>query len=163
MQSLITNLLGPIFYGMGVSEADFASYLSQCMGYVYAAIAALVVLIVLLIFAGKAKKGNRGFIRLTSVVAFPCGCRSDREPCYDRSPEVQHLDLLERLQREPWRSPPLPTVRTSSSAWVKRAWFWLRTKVCCPWKPATSMSSDGAPPIPSSAVPVPVPPTVPPQ
>ena len=70
MQSLITNLLGPVFYGMGVSEADFASYLSSCMSYVYAAIIALIALIVLLIVAGKAKKENRGFIRLTSLVAF---------------------------------------------------------------------------------------------
>ena len=70
MQSLITNLLGPIFYGMGVSEADFASYLSSCMGYVYAAIIALIALIVILILAGKAKKENRAFIRLSSLVAF---------------------------------------------------------------------------------------------
>jgi len=70
MQSLITKLLGPIFYNMGVSEADFASYLSSCMGYVYAVLIALVVLIVLLIVAGRAKKGARAFIRGTSVVAF---------------------------------------------------------------------------------------------
>ncbi len=70
MQALLTNLLGPIFYGMGVSEADFASYLSQCMGYVYALLAALVVLILVLIFAGKAGKGNAGFVRLSSLVAF---------------------------------------------------------------------------------------------
>ena len=49
MQSLITNLLGPIFYGMGVSEADFASYLSSCMGYVYGILAALIILILVLI------------------------------------------------------------------------------------------------------------------
>ncbi len=70
MQNLITNLLGPTFYAMGVSEADFASYLSSCMGYIYAVIAALVALIVVLILAGKAKKENRGFIRWSSVVAF---------------------------------------------------------------------------------------------
>ena len=70
MQSLITNLLGPVFYGMGVSEADFASYLSSCMGYVYAVLIAILVLIVVLIAAGKAKKGTRGFIRLSSLVAF---------------------------------------------------------------------------------------------
>ena len=66
MQNLITNLLGPTFYAMGVSEADFASYLSSCMGYIYAVIAALVALIVVLILAGKAKKENRGFIRWSS-------------------------------------------------------------------------------------------------
>ena len=53
MQNLITNLLGPIFYGMGVSEADFASYLSSCMGYVYGILIALVAMIVALGAAGK--------------------------------------------------------------------------------------------------------------
>lgn len=70
MQSFITSLLGPTFYKMGVSEADFASYLSSCMGYVYAALIALIALIVLLIVAQKAKKGTRAFIRGTSLVAF---------------------------------------------------------------------------------------------
>jgi len=70
MQSLITNLLGPIFYGMGVSEADFASYLSSCMGYVYGILAALIILILVLIFAGRLKKGICGFTRITAVSAF---------------------------------------------------------------------------------------------
>ena len=70
MKSIITNLLGPVFYGMGVSEADFASYLTSCMGYVYAVLAALVVLILVLILAHKAKKGTRAFIRLSSLAAF---------------------------------------------------------------------------------------------
>lgn len=70
MQSLITKLLGPVFYGMGVSEADFASYLSSCMNYIYAILAALVILIIVLIVAHKAKKGTRAFIRGTSVIAF---------------------------------------------------------------------------------------------
>ena len=43
MQSLLKNLLGPIFYGMGVSEADFDSYLSMSMGYVYAILIALAI------------------------------------------------------------------------------------------------------------------------
>ena len=51
MQSLLKNLLGPIFYGMGVSEADFATYLDRCMPYVWGLLAALVVLIVVLIIA----------------------------------------------------------------------------------------------------------------
>ncbi len=69
MQSLITRLLGPTFYSMGVSEADFASYLSSCMGYVYAILACIIVFIIVLILAGKAKKGTKGFIRLSSLVA----------------------------------------------------------------------------------------------
>ena len=70
MQSLLKNLLGPIFYGMGVSEADFDSYLSMSMGYVYAILIALVLMIVVMVLARKAKKGTRGFIRLSSLVAF---------------------------------------------------------------------------------------------
>ena len=70
MQSLLKNLLGPIFYGMGVSEADFDSYLCMSMGYVYAILIALVLMIVVMVLARKAKKGTRGFIRLSSLVAF---------------------------------------------------------------------------------------------
>ena len=61
MQNFLTNTLGPIFYGMGVSEADFAQYLGMCMGYVYGILIALgvliVVLIVVLIITG-AKRRN---------------------------------------------------------------------------------------------------------
>ena len=70
MQALLTKLLGPIFYGMGVSEADFASYLAACMGYVYVILAAFVAMVLILIFAFKAKKGNKAFIRLSSIIAF---------------------------------------------------------------------------------------------
>ena len=70
MQGIITTLLGPIFYGMGVSEADFASYLSSCMGYVYAVLIAIIALIVLLIIAGRLKKGVKGFTRMASLAAF---------------------------------------------------------------------------------------------
>ena len=70
MQQFLTNTLGPVFYGMGVSEADFTSYLSMCMNYVYGILIALGVLIVVLIAAHWLKKGVRGFTRLTAVVAF---------------------------------------------------------------------------------------------
>ena len=70
MQGFLTSTLGPIFYGLGVSEADFASYLSLAMGYVYALLIALAALLVVLIGAQFAQKGNRTFIRLTSVAAF---------------------------------------------------------------------------------------------
>ena len=70
MQNFLTNTLGPVFYGMGVSEADFAQYLGMCMGYVYGILIALGVLIIVLIAAHWLKKGVRGFTRLTAVVAF---------------------------------------------------------------------------------------------
>ncbi len=72
MQSILTSLLGPIFYNMGVSEADFASYLSSCMGYVYAILIVLVLLIVALIAARRVKKGKKAFVRLTAVAAALC-------------------------------------------------------------------------------------------
>ena len=70
MEGVIIGLFGPIFYGMGVSEADFAQYVTTCIGYIYALLAALIALIVVLILAGKAKKGTKAFIRLTGLVAF---------------------------------------------------------------------------------------------
>jgi len=70
MQGLLTKLFGPMFYDMGVSEADFASYLGACMNYIYIILAALVILIIVLIAAHKLKKGVRGFTRMTAIVAF---------------------------------------------------------------------------------------------
>ncbi len=69
MQNLIISLFGPIFYGMGVSEADFASYLSQCINYVYGILAALIIMIIVWIVAFKFKKGTAGFARLTALAA----------------------------------------------------------------------------------------------
>ena len=70
MQQLLTNTLGPIFYGMGVSEADFTSYLGMCMGYVYGILAAIVVLIIVLIAAHWVKKGSKALTRGIAVIAF---------------------------------------------------------------------------------------------
>ena len=70
MQQFLTNTLGPVFYNMGVSEADFAQYLESCLKYVYGILIALGVLIIILIAAHWFKKGTRGFARLTAVVAF---------------------------------------------------------------------------------------------
>ena len=70
MQSFLTNTLGPVFYGMGVSEADFASYLGLCIGYVYALLAAVIVLIVVLIAAHWVKKGSKALTRGCAVIAF---------------------------------------------------------------------------------------------
>ncbi len=70
MQNFLTNTLGPVFYNMGVSEADFASYLTSCLKYVYGILIALGVLVIILIVAHWLKKGTRAFTRLTAVVAF---------------------------------------------------------------------------------------------
>lgn len=70
MINLLTRLLGPIFTGLGVSEADLTSYLTQLSGYVYLILAALVVMIVVLILASKAKKGFRHIVRWQAVLAF---------------------------------------------------------------------------------------------
>lgn len=70
MVKFLANLLGPFFSGLGVSEADLLSYLTQLQGYVYFILAALVVLIIVLIAASKAKKGFKHVIRIEAVMAF---------------------------------------------------------------------------------------------
>ncbi|MBR1781695.1 MAG: glycoside hydrolase family 3 C-terminal domain-containing protein, partial [Oscillospiraceae bacterium] len=55
---------------MGVSEADFASYLGMCMGYVYGILIALIVLVLVLIAAHWVKKGSKAVTRGTAIVAF---------------------------------------------------------------------------------------------
>lgn len=70
MISLLEKLLGPIFYGLGVSEADLTSYLTQLKGYVYGILAALVILILVLFVASRAKKGFKHVIRWEAVMAF---------------------------------------------------------------------------------------------
>ena len=69
MVNFLSSTVGPIFYNMGVSEADFASYLSMCMSYITGILIALGVLIVVLIVAHWLKKGTRAFTRLTALVA----------------------------------------------------------------------------------------------
>ncbi|KAI4452128.1 hypothetical protein C823_006710 [Eubacterium plexicaudatum ASF492] len=56
MIQLLGDVLGPIFTGLGVSEADFQMYLSQLSGYIYFILAALLAMIVVLILAVKVKK-----------------------------------------------------------------------------------------------------------
>lgn len=70
MVDFLTNLLGPVLYGAGVSEADLQSYLTQLQGYIYVILAALVVVIIVLIAAVKAKKGFRHIVRWQAVLAF---------------------------------------------------------------------------------------------
>lgn len=58
MVKFLTQVLGPIFTGLGVSEADLKSYITQLQGYIYVILAALVVMIVVLFAASKAKKDS---------------------------------------------------------------------------------------------------------
>lgn len=69
MSNLLANLLSPIYSPMGVSTADFTSYLKMCSGHIYAILAALVIMVVALVAAGKAQKGLRGLIRWNAVLA----------------------------------------------------------------------------------------------
>ncbi len=70
MLGIIKSLIGPIVYGMGVSEADLTSYLTQLQGYIYAILVLIVLLIIGLITAFGARKGKRAFMRWQSVIAF---------------------------------------------------------------------------------------------
>lgn len=70
MVNFLARLLGPVFTGMGVSEADLLSYLTQLQGYVYLILALLVALIVILAAASWAKKGWKHVIRWEAVLAF---------------------------------------------------------------------------------------------
>ena len=69
MVEFLKNLVGPIFYNMGVSEADLTTYLTMCESYIWGILIALGVLVVVLIAAHWLKKGVRGFTRLTGTVA----------------------------------------------------------------------------------------------
>lgn len=70
MINFLASLLGPIFTGLGVSEADLLAYLTQLSGYVYFILAALVVMIVVLVAAMKVKKGLKHIVRWQAVLAF---------------------------------------------------------------------------------------------
>ncbi len=70
MIDFLAKVLGPVFVGLGVSEADFQAYLTQLSGYVYFAVGLLVVLILILVLAQKAKKGFRHVVRWQAVLAF---------------------------------------------------------------------------------------------
>lgn len=70
MIDFLAGILGPIFTGMGVSEADFQMYLTSLSGYVYFILAALIVMIVVLVLAVKVKKGLKHIVRWQAVLAF---------------------------------------------------------------------------------------------
>lgn len=70
MIDFLAGILGPIFTGLGVSEADFQMYLTQLSGYVYFILAALIAMIVVLVLAMKVKKGLKHIVRWQAVLAF---------------------------------------------------------------------------------------------
>lgn len=70
MIDFLAGILGPIFTGLGVSEADFQMYLTQLSGYVYFIVAALIAMIVVLVLAMKVKKGLKHIVRWQAVLAF---------------------------------------------------------------------------------------------
>lgn len=70
MVNLLAKLLGPIFSGLGVSNADLLSYLTQLQGYIYAILIMLVLMIVVLVAAQKVKKGFKHVVRWNAVFAF---------------------------------------------------------------------------------------------
>ena len=66
MEQLLVNLLKGPLGGMGVSEADVASYIHLCINHIYAILAVLVVGIVLIIVGIVIKKG---LVSVSAVVA----------------------------------------------------------------------------------------------
>lgn len=68
MIQFIINTLGPIFYGMGVSEADFSNYVTLLIGYVYFLLGAIGVFLVVMIAAQALKKGIRAMVRWQAVI-----------------------------------------------------------------------------------------------
>lgn len=70
MLDILADVLGPVFAGFGVSEADFQSYLTQLSGYVYFILAAFVVMLLVLVLAFKVKKGLKHIVRWQAVLAF---------------------------------------------------------------------------------------------
>lgn len=69
MIKFIIDNLGPIFYDMGVSEADFSNYVTQLIGYVYFLLGVLGVFLVTMVAAHWVKKGHRYFVRLQATFA----------------------------------------------------------------------------------------------
>ena len=51
MIEFIISILVPILGGLGVSEADVTTYVTNCSGYIYAIFISILVLIVLLVAA----------------------------------------------------------------------------------------------------------------
>ncbi|MBR3154483.1 MAG: glycoside hydrolase family 3 C-terminal domain-containing protein [Lachnospiraceae bacterium] len=69
MLQWLTRVLTPIFEGMGVSAVDVQTYVNMLSGYIYGILVVLLAVIVMMFVAQKARKGSRGLVRWTSVVA----------------------------------------------------------------------------------------------
>ena len=69
MLQWLTNILTPVFEGMGVSAVDVQTYVNMLSGYIYAIVIILLAVIIMMFVAQKAKKGTRHVVRWISVVA----------------------------------------------------------------------------------------------
>lgn len=69
MVTFLANLIRPLAYQRGVSEADFNSYVDLLSPYISAIIIALAVFILVLCVTFFIKKGLRSFVRIQSVIA----------------------------------------------------------------------------------------------
>ena len=71
MIEFIISILVPILGGLGVSEADVTTYVTNCSGYIYAIFISILVLIVLLVAAHFiAPKGKRHLVRWGASLAW---------------------------------------------------------------------------------------------
>ena len=79
MVKFLTQVLGPIFTGLGVSEADLKSYITQLQGYIYVILAASCSYDRSSVCCLKSKK------RIPAIPPFVGGssgiCCSDRSDC----------------------------------------------------------------------------------
>ena len=69
MIQFIIDKLGPTFYKMGVSEADFSNYVTKLSGYIYFLLAVIGVFLVTMVAAHWVKKGLRHMVRLQALFA----------------------------------------------------------------------------------------------
>ena len=71
MIEFIISILVPILGGLGVSEADVTTYVTNCDGYIYAILISILVLIVLLVVAHFiAPKRKKTFSSLGASLAW---------------------------------------------------------------------------------------------
>ena len=71
MIDILIDLLTPIFINMGASAADVANYMRSVSEYIYAILGAFAALVIIVIGAQfVVKKGNRGIVRWTALLAF---------------------------------------------------------------------------------------------
>ena len=61
MVDFLLKIVGPFFFGLGVSEADLKSYITTLQGYILAVLIALILMLVILILASVIKKQHKRF------------------------------------------------------------------------------------------------------